>query len=210
MRLYKSRGGEEVTLEPDISQVRRIRIERLEGSTSTGRSAAAGKMTSESHATLPVLKHVSSHGRRKEHRRSVVDTRHRTRVKPSSKDDSTSACVYGTPAERSQSSRITISESRQLGRDGESSGSETESEKVDAAHSDAMEKPRKRKIKIVYVKADDSKPSRPRERRVRPEKELRDRPRAHTSRRKSVSEERPASPPKRSGFHESYRLNILI
>jgi hypothetical protein len=208
-RLTKSRGKEKVALEPDVSEVRRIRVERLEGSTSTRRTAATPKMTSESHATLPSLKSASSH-RRKDHRRSTVSTKHRTRRKSTSKGDSTPTYVYGTPADRSQSSRITISEVKKLSRDGESSESEEEDEDEEdgATHSEPIrEKPKKRKIKVIYIKEDDSKSSSTKERRGKSDKEIRDRPRdshesvrrskAHTTRRKSIAEERPASPPKR-------------
>lgn len=204
--LYKSRGKEKGTLEPNVSEVRRVRVERLGSSTSTRRTAATPKMTSESHATFPSLKSASSH-RRKDHRRSTVSTKHRTRRKSTSKGDSTPTYVYGTPAGRSQSSRITISEIRKLGRDGESTESEEDGENV-ATHSEPVrEKPKKRKIRVVYIKEDDSKSSRPREERTKSDKEIRDRlrsshesiqrSRAHTTRRKSIAEERPASPPKR-------------
>ena len=205
-KLYKSRGKENVTLEPDVSELRRVRVERLEGSTSTRRTTAAPKMTSESHATLPSLKSASSH-RRRDHRRSTVSTKHRTRRKSTSKGDSTPTYVYGTPADRPQSSRIAISDVRKLSRDGESSESE-EDEEDSGIHSEPVrEEPKKRKIRVVYVKEDGSKSSRPRERRVKSSKEIRERPRsshesvrrsrAHTTRRKSIAEERPASPPKR-------------
>ena len=147
----------------------------------------------------------------KDHRRSTVDTKHRTRRKASSKDGSTPTYVYGAPADRSLPSRITISETRKLGRDGESSESEYndgEDEEGRATHSEqVMEKPKKRKIRVVYVKEDDAKFFKPRERPARPDREIRDRPRksdesvkrsrAHLTRRKSMVEERPASPPKR-------------
>lgn len=207
--IYKSRGKEKITLEPDVSEVRRIRIERLEGSTSTRRSVATPKMTSESHATLPSLKSASSHRRRHDPRRSTASTKHRTKRKSTSKDDSTPTYVYGTPADRPQSSRITKSDTRKLGKDGESSESEDEDEDDRATHSEpTREKPRKRKIRVIYIKeGEEPKSSKPKERRVKSDEETRDRPRdshesvrrsrAHTTRRKSVFEERPASPPKR-------------
>jgi hypothetical protein len=139
-----------------------------------------------------------------------VGTKHRTRRKSSSRDDSTPTYVYGTPADRSQSSRITISETRKVDRDEESGESEEddEAEKDRATHSEPIgDKPKKRKIRVVYVKEGDTKSFKPRERRVKSDKELRDRPRqshesvrrsrAHTNRRESMVEERPASPAKR-------------
>ena len=208
--LYKSRGEEKITLEPDVSEVRRIRIERLEGSTSSRRSVATPKMTSESHAPLPSLKSASSHRTRHNPRRSTASTKHRTKRKSTTKDDSIPSYVYGTPADRPQSSSITISETRKLGRDGESS--ETEEEDEDATHSEPIrEKPRKRKIRVIYVKeGEESKSSKPYERRVKSDQEFRDRPRdshdsvrrsrVHAPRRKSSVEERLASPPKRYVF----------
>ena len=207
-KLYKSRGEEKITLEPDVSEVRRIRVERLEGSTSTRRSVATPKMTSESHATLPGLKSTSSHRRRKGPQRSTVSTKHRTRRKSNSNDDSTPTYVYGPSADRSQTSRNTISETRKLGRDEESSASEEdEDEENHTTHSGPVREKPKRKIRVVYVKENSLKSTKPKERRVKSYKETRDRPkdssesvrrsRVHTSRRKSVAEERPVSPPKR-------------
>jgi hypothetical protein len=206
-KLSNTRGKEKITLEPDASEVRRIRIERLEGSTSTRRSAATPKMTSESHATLSTLKPASSHRRRHDARRGTVSTKHRTKRKSTSKEDSSPTYVYGTPADRPQSSRSTISETRKLGR--VEGSAVTEEDDEDAAHSEPMrEKPRKRKIRVVYVKeGEEHKISKPKERRVKSDQELRDRPSnthesvkrsiARTTRRKSIIEERPASPPKR-------------
>ena len=214
--LYKSRGKAKGTLEPDASEVRRLRVERLEDSTSTGRTAATPKMTSESHETLPSLKSASSH-RKKDHRRSTVSTKHRTRRKSALKSDSTPTYVYGTPADTSQSSRITISEIRRLGRDDESSESEEE-ETGAATHSEPVrQKPKKRKVRVVYIEEDDTKISRPREGRAKSDKDIRDRPRsshesvrrsrAHTTRRKSIAEEPSASPSKRY-VHMSFRIII--
>jgi hypothetical protein len=216
-KLYRSRGKEKITLEPDDSELRRVRVERLEGSTSTRRSVATPKMTSDSHATLPSLKPTSSHRRRHDIRHRKVSTKHRTRRKSSSKDDSTPTYVYGTPAERSQPSRITISETRKLGRDGESSELADENEEDHTTHSEPVrDKPKKRKIKVIYVKGHDLKSSTPGERRVKSDKEIRDRrrdsyesvrrSRAHTTRRKSIAEERPSSPLKR---YVRTRLSLL-
>ena len=201
-KLYKSRGKEKVTLEPDISEVRRIRIDRLEAGSTSRRSSETPKMTSVSHATLPSLKSASSHRRRKEHRRSTEETKHSRRRKSTSKDESTTRYVYGKPADRSQSSRITISETRRLGRDGESS----ESEEERATQSEPIvEKPKERKIRVVYI-TEESKPKH-KERRSRAEKVVGDqtrhieesgsRSRAHESRRKPAAYAPPASPPSR-------------
>jgi hypothetical protein len=201
-KLYKSGGKETVTLEPDAEEVRRIRIERLEGSATNGRPAATPKMTSESHATLPSSKSASSHRKRRDHHRRPEEKKHRRRWKSSAKDDITSEYVYGPPGEKSQSSRITVSETRRLGRDEESS----ESEEDVAVQPEPVKEPRKRRIKIVYITEEEAKAARRRERRERRAKELSDqelaepvhRSRVHHSRRRSsAAETPPASPPKR-------------
>lgn len=216
-RLYKSRGEEKITLEPDVSEVRRIRVERLEGSTSTRRSVATPKMISESHATLPSLKSASSHRRRHASRRSSVSTKHRTKRKSTSRDDSTPTYVYANSTDKTQSSRITISESTKLSRDGGSIDSEEDEKEDDAStHSKQVtEKPKTRKIRVIYVDGDDLKSLKPRERRVK-SKERQDRSsdshetvrrnKVHTTCRKSIREDRPASLPSRYvqdkyGFH---------
>ena len=213
----KSRGKETVTLEPNSSEVRGIRIDRLEAGSTLRRSSETPKMSSDSHATLPSLKPASSHRRRKENHRSPEETTHRRRRKSTSKDDSTTTYVYGKPADRSQSSRITISETRRLGRDGESS----ESEEERPTHSNPVkEEPKQRKIRIVYID-EESKP-RHKERRSRAEKllveETRDggesghRSRARESRRKSFADVPPASQPTRygSGFNILFLKLICI
>ena len=208
-RLYKSRGEGKTALEPDIPEVRRIRVERLEGSTSTRRSAATAKMTSDSHATLPSVKSALSHRRKHDPRRSLVSKKHRTKRKSTSRDDSTPTYVYGDPADRAQASRSTISESRKLSRDAESIDTEEDKVEDDAAtQSEAVrEKPNTKKIRVVYVERHDSKSPRPSERRVKSDKKSRDRPRdshesirssrVHTTRRKSIPQDRQASLPSR-------------
>lgn len=166
-------GGEKVTPEPEVSEVRRIRIERLEGHATTRKPAATPKMTSESHATLPSLKSRSIHRRKKDrhHHSGNEERKHRSRRKSTSKVEPT--YVYGSATERPKPSRTHISETRRLGGDGDSTDSaedSTESEPVRV-------KSTKRKIKIVYVDDQDRKTSRTKERRPRTEREVRDRPR---------------------------------
>jgi hypothetical protein len=199
-KLHKSRGKERVTLEPDISGVRRIRVERLEGSPT--RTAATPTMTSESHATLPSLKSSSGHRGRRDQHRSSDEKKHRRRRKSTVKEDGATAYVYGDPAERSQPSRNTTTESRKLGRDGESSESDDDA----VIEIEPVKEPKKRKIRIVYMTEDEGRATRRKGRRSK-EKESTDAPRnsgepvrrsrAHHSRRKSVVEAPPASPPKR-------------
>jgi hypothetical protein len=199
-------GKEKVTPEPEVSEVRRIRIERLEGNTTTRRSVATPKMTSESHATLSSLKSGSSHRRKSVHHRhsGKEETKHRRRTKSTSKDKS--SYVYRSAVDRSCSSRTSVSEARRLGRDGESSDSE-----ADSTQSEPIQvKPRRRKIKIVYVDEEDYKSSNPKERRSRTDREGKShdrdidesvrRSRAH-SRRHSVVDAPPISSHRRYGFH---------
>ena len=201
-KLYKSGGKGTVTLEPDAEEVRRIRIERLEGSTTHGRPAATPKMTSESHATLPSSKSASSHRKRRNHHRRPEEKKHRRRRQSSAKDDITSEYVYGPPGEKSQSSRITVSETRGRGRDEASS----ESKDDVAVQLEPVKGSRKRRIKIVYITEEEAKAARRRERRERRAKELPDQESAepvhrssrhHSRRRTSAAETPPASPPKR-------------
>jgi hypothetical protein len=201
-KLYKSRGRENVTLEPDIS---RIRTERFEANSTIRRSPEIPKMTSIFHTTLPGLKSTPSHGRRKENRRSSEEMKHRKRRKSTLKDDSTPTYVYGKPAVQSQSSHITTSETRKLGQDGESSESEedraTQSEPVE-------EKPRKRKIRVVYV-TEESKPkhkehkSRTNKAPVEHTRDVEESGRRSRARRKPVADAPHASPPTRYGLYNS-------
>ncbi|KAG0650123.1 RING-type E3 ubiquitin transferase itt1 [Hyphodiscus hymeniophilus] len=211
-KIYESSGKEEIELEPDASEVRRLRLERLEGSTSTRRSVATPKMTSESHTTLASLKSASSHRTKHDSRRSTVSTKHRTKRKSTSREEMTPTYVYGTPADISQSSHPTISETRKLGRNGESSDSENEEEE---RAEKTKEKPKKKKTRVIYIEGEESKSSRHRERRVKSDEEVRDHPRhphesvrrsrVHTTRRKSIVGEGPAPlPTRRSSFLGSF------
>lgn len=166
-------GGARVTHDPDVSEVRRIRIERLEGSSTPGRSTAIPEMASESHTTLPSQKSRASHRRRKSHRHHSGDeeTRHRRRRKSSAKEDSDYVYSPPTAPTKSKPTRITVSDTRRPSHDGESSDSGKDSIKSDHVRA----KPKKRKIRIVYVDEEDSKPRERRSRRS--EKETRDRSR---------------------------------
>ena len=93
-----------------------------------------------------------------------------------------------------------VSETRRLGRDGESD----EEERVTRSKT-VRDKPREKNIKVIYVMRDEPKTSKYKEPRVKTVKEdrLREsessmhRSRAHQSRRKSVVESLPPSPPRR-------------
>jgi hypothetical protein len=199
-------GGEKVTPEPELSEVRRIRLERLEGNATTRKPAASPKMTSESHATLPSLKSRSTHRRKKDrhHHSGTEERKHRSRRKSTSKVEPT--YVYGSPTERSKPSRTRISETRRLGADGDSTDSDEDSTKSEPVRI----KSQKRKIRIVYVEDQDHKTSRTKERRLRAEREVRDRTRddeesvhrsrAHVPRRQSAVEIPPASTHRRYVF----------
>lgn len=201
--LYESRGEGSVILEPDPEQVRRIRVERLERSANatTGTFAAAPIMSSESHATIPSSKRSSSHHRRRrEHHRSPDESKHRRRRESAAKDETGGTYVYEPPRETKEP-QVIVSESRVLGRDGDSSES-SDSEKPVRRSRAEREKPKERKVKVIYVSAkDEVKSVRSKEHRVREE-----RPRSPGSirrsspihvRRKSAPEPPPASPAKR-------------
>jgi len=211
-KLYKSCGNESVTLLPDEQEVcvPRIRIERLEGSTSAstsvGRSPlrSSANMTEESIATPPSLRSPPSHRRRSVKEVRPEEKKYRTRRKSNAKEDDRTEYVYGPPTGRPKSSRITISETRKLGRDGETSESEEERETQSEPVREKRHK--EKKIRIVYVSREEAKSLRHKEKRVKPEKESSERPRdseesvrrsrTHRSRRNSIAEV-PASPPKR-------------
>ena len=165
-KVYKSRGKEKITLDPDLVEVRRIRLERLGSSTGSRRSVATSKMTSDSHTTLPSVKSSSTYRRKKEHHRKSEDSKHRRRRRPSStNDDSTATYVYGPPSEKSKPTKIIISETRKLGSEGASSESEDDQ---DTQSEPVKDKPRKRKVRVIYVKRDPSRSSsRHKDRRAR-------------------------------------------
>lgn len=208
-KLHRSRGKGKVALEPDLSEVRRMRIERLEDRTSTDRTPATLKMTSESHATLPSQKSSSSHRsrRKKERDRSADGKSHRRRRKSTLRDASTTY-VYENPESKSSKSRIIVEEKKSSS---DEESSESEEEEKSTKPESVKERPRKRKVKVVYITEEDYHSSKPKERTVKDKKpqdshqekegSIR-RSKTHHSRRKSSAEAPPASPPKRYDFHD--------
>lgn len=151
---------EKVTSESDVPSMRRIRIERVEGNTTTRRSVATPKMSSESHATLRSEKSGSTHRRRKSHHHhsGKEEGKHRRRRNSTSKDES--PYVYGSPLNRPPTLRANNLRIRKPSQDIESTSSDAESTQSDPV---VEVKPRKRKIKIVYVDDDDRKYSKSKE-----------------------------------------------
>lgn len=197
---FESRGKESVTPELDPAELQRIRIERLEGSTSTRRRSTTQNMTSESHATLPNHKTSTSHRRRRRHHGDPEDKERTSRRKSTAKDEAADTYVYGAPTDRPKSSRITIKEMRKLGRDGESS--ESEREHVVRERRERRSGEKEKKIKVIYVTREELKASRHKERRVDSDPDRKDplkRSSTHRSRRHSAVGllYAPDTPPKR-------------
>jgi hypothetical protein len=208
---YESSGKEAITQQPpekDVTHRGRTRVERPDRNTTARGSTATLKMTSESQTTLPSLRSGSSHKRRrrKEHREDSKEVEHHRSRKSTAGDGSRH--VYSTRTDPSQSSRITISdtlkiETRASSQDGETSDSEASSKGSEPA----KPRPRKRKIRVIYITEEKSEVAKPRERRARPEKEPKDRlkesgesirsSRTSHSRRKSAAHTPPLSPPRR-------------
>ncbi len=205
---YKSRGEDSVTLEPDPQEVRRIRLERLErrADATVGRAASTSlKMTSESHATIPSSRTSSSQRRRRDHHRSQDEHRHRRGRESTTQDENAGTYVYGPPRETLKSPDVIISETRVLGRDGQTSESSESEEEHSTRSRTTREQPKERKIKVVYVAKADTKPIKHKEHRIRDSSDrikssepIR-RTSTHHSHRKSVSEAQPVSPLKRYG-----------
>ncbi|KAL5331989.1 hypothetical protein ACEPPN_001532 [Leptodophora sp. 'Broadleaf-Isolate-01'] len=191
-KLFHSRGEEKVTVAPegelDAAALRRIRIDRLEGrrhlSSSSAPLQTVGRdvllssrtttltdtMTTESHATLrSSRKDGGTEGHR---RRGHRDEEKRQRRKKR-EDEGEAQYVYGAPVEKTKAPTVRVSETRRLGRDGEES---EEEEIVQVTRSRTVkEKPKERKIKVVYMTRDEMKASKHKEPRVKTVKE--DRPR---------------------------------
>lgn len=200
--VFESRGKHRVTPELDDAELRRIRIERLERSTSTRRPSATQNMTSESHATLPSHKTSSSHRRRRRHHREPEEKEPKSRRKSTAKDDPADTYVYGPPAGRPKSSRTILKETRRLGRDGDSS--ELERDHAVRSPRETRTREKEKKIKVIYVTKEELKVSRHRRMESSPElsRDARDslkRSSTHRSRRASAVElpRTLESPPKR-------------
>ncbi|RDL31494.1 uncharacterized protein BP5553_09703 [Venustampulla echinocandica] len=143
-RPRKSRGNERVTLEPEDSGRRRIRVEKLERSTSTDRTAATPKMTSESHTTLPSQNCSSARKSKRENRRSPEHRVHRRRRRSSSRDRSPIR-----PSSKSQPIVDRTVDTAKLGSEDESSEEEEMERPTRIEHIE--DRPRRRKVKVVYV-----------------------------------------------------------
>ena len=154
-KVHKSRSSrhEGEAVEPDISEVRRIRLEKLEGHSTkrTARnSAATEEMPTESSATVDATKSTSSHRRRRRHHASEDDAGHHLRSKTSGREErSRSDYVYASPRDsdsRHNTRGITITETRRRDEDDESS---SDSEDEHKSKLEPMDKSKKKKIKVV-------------------------------------------------------------
>ncbi|KAM3078271.1 hypothetical protein ACMFMG_002434 [Clarireedia jacksonii] len=125
--------SERSPVEPDLSEVRRIRLEKLEGRPalkSALKSATIPKTTTESNAAAE--KHTSiTDDRRRRHRAPSEDrtTRHRSRSKTVIKEEkSAGTYVYGDPRARDKSRGITVKETKRRNEEDDASDSENERE----------------------------------------------------------------------------------
>lgn len=112
---------EEETTRPelDISELRRVRIERLEGSSKTRCSTARVTMASHSRSKESQPRPTSHEHRKKSHHRSSDDSKHRTRKSSVITDEGPrDELVYGGAPDRSHTSTTVLSETRRLGKDG--------------------------------------------------------------------------------------------
>ncbi|PMD46782.1 hypothetical protein L207DRAFT_629273 [Hyaloscypha variabilis F] len=191
---YGSGGGNERERDP-APEVRRSRGEGFENSNSSRRTTLDSKMTA---TTLPSSRSTMSR-RGRHHHESPERKSHRGRK--SAPRDEPVEYVYRAPEEKKRSSRVIVTETRRLGRDGESS----EEEEEGATQPEPARE--KRKVKVIYVSAEEARALKHKERTSRSTREPSERPRpsdeslhrsaSHRSRRLPVSEE-PLSPPKRS------------
>ncbi|KAF7856384.1 hypothetical protein EAF04_009912 [Stromatinia cepivora] len=137
-KVHKSQSGRHegegiTSVEPDISEVRRRRLEKLEGNStnrSTRNSAATEKMPAESSATVDATKSSSSHRRRRRHHTSEDGAGNHSRSKTNEREEkSRSDYVYAAPREndsRSKPRGITITERRRREEEDDSGESEDE------------------------------------------------------------------------------------
>ncbi|QSZ36417.1 hypothetical protein DSL72_006294 [Monilinia vaccinii-corymbosi] len=133
------------SVEPDIAEVRRIRLERLEGhptNRSTRNSAGDEKMPTESTS--------SGHRRRSRHHNSEDVAEHHSRSKTSGGEERrTSDYVYDAPRgsdRRSKPGGITVAERRRRDEEDESS---SDSEDEHKSKSKSMDSRSKKYIKVV-------------------------------------------------------------
>ena len=216
------RAGEEL----DAASLRRRRLDRLEGQQQQHRSSRhqlsseeedvlisrpkslhtqSQNMTTESHATRSSRRDTTGASASDGHKRrghKDEEKRQRRKKRDGDGEDAPAQYVYGAPAEKAKAvtTTVRVSETRRLGRDGESD----EEERVTRSKT-VRDKPREKNIKVIYVMRDEPKTSKYKEPRVKTVKEdrLREsessmhRSRAHQSRRKSVVESLPPSPPRR-------------
>lgn len=154
-RLGRHEGEEGVTsVEPDVSEVRRIRLERLEGNStnrSTRNSATTEKMPVESSATVDATKSTSSHRRRRHH--TLEDgAGHRSRSKTADREEkSRSDYVYAAPREKDSKNKprgVTITERRRRDEEDESS---SDSEDEEESPLEPMVPKSKKKTKVVVL-----------------------------------------------------------
>lgn len=149
-KAHKSRSSRhETSVEPDVSEVRRIRLERLEGHNRTTRnSAATEKIFTESTAIVDAAK-SSSHRRRKHHT-SEEDAGHSRSKSGHREDKSPNDYVYAVrrDSERRSRPRGISATQRKRREEEEESSSDSEDEREDkSGHMDS--KPKKKTKDVV-------------------------------------------------------------
>ncbi|KAG4025786.1 hypothetical protein MFRU_050g00040 [Monilinia fructicola] len=155
-KLHKSRSGRHEgeglkSIEPDVSEMRRMRLERLEGNAtnrSTRKSAGNEKTPTESNATVDATM-SSSHRRRRRHHTSEDGTENHSRSKISGREEKrTSDYVYAAPKgseSRTKPRGMTVTERRRRDEEEESS---SESEDEYKPRLEPMDSKSKKKIKV--------------------------------------------------------------
>ncbi|KAH8802676.1 hypothetical protein F5884DRAFT_738368 [Xylogone sp. PMI_703] len=114
--------------ELDISELRRRRIEKLEGSVLTHGSTINPTMTSHSRTKESQSNPPSSEHRKKSHHKSSEDSKHRSHKSSTTKDErSREDNVATEPKAKSHTTRVIIAETSRRGRDRESSNTRSAS-----------------------------------------------------------------------------------
>lgn len=186
---YRLRGDLKREDMPTGDELRRRRTDSHSDSSIRRRSIRPPRMVTSpiSRSSLSGAKASSRHRHKSSSAyRLEAEAKPRRKTRTSSRDEDSRVYVYGRPRSRDRSSAIRITERRRSGPDDESDERDGVMSVV-SEESELDEKPKSRKVKVVYVKNESTRPSK-----------------HHVSRKVLVDEERPRVKESARSHHRSH------
>jgi hypothetical protein len=189
MEPYRLRGHIKREDVLTVDELRRTRTDSHSGSSIRRRSVRPSRMvtSSISRSSFSGVKSSSRHRHKSSGAyRSEAEAKPRRKTRTSSRDEDSHVYVYGHPKSKDRSSAIRITE-RRRSRPGDESDERDEVMSIVSEESEPDDKPKPRKVKVIYVKNEPTRSSK-----------------HHVSRKILVDEERPRVKESARSQHRSH------